>query len=206
MDDFVHAILVTARGEVASGKTLQKVNTHPVGVKWYEIEQSNPEWRGVVWQDPADPDRYWLVSAGKHQEDGGNDFWKRLARIQDLFTLQPTDDDYKRHALEEPLRQAASFGRDAQEMCKAALSALGVIQRKHLFGADVELVISDLGGGGLIKVGITVRGSAHADIPIVVLRAVCPFVGDDDWLWDPADDVAGDMRYETLCEFGEIRT
>ena len=206
LDVFTVPMLATARAEVNSGKTLETVNTHPEGVTWLEIEQGEPCWRGVVWQDPNDSDLYWLVAAGKHQEDSGNDFWKRLERVADLFTRQPTDDDFKRLRLEGPAREAASCRRDAQEVRLAAASRLGQKHAKTLFGARVELVIDDLGGNaGQVRVGITVRGPAHEDVPVIVLRALCPFIPDEEW-WVPRPDdaVAGDMHYETLWELSAL--
>lgn len=154
LDSFTVPILATARAEISSGKALEPVKTHPEGVSWLEIEQAAPCWRGVVWQDPSDPDLYWLVSAGKHQEDGGKDFWKRLGRVSDLFTRQPTDDDFERLRLEGPAREVASYRRDAEEVRLAAASRLGQKHSMMLFGAHVELMIDDLSGGaGQVRSG-----------------------------------------------------
>lgn len=206
-----HRMIETARSAVNSGKELETVMTHPEGVVWLEIEQRDPEWRGVVWKDDQEKDLYWLVTAGKHQEDSGNDFWRKLARAQDLDKRQPNEDDRARLKLEEPARIVARDTRTAKEMMLRATSHLGSVQRELIFGVDVEVRVTDLGDQvDSVLVGLTIRGKVQPEVEALILRTLVPGsnpdpVNGNDWA--PAHSetgVVGEQKWETYWEHSEL--
>lgn len=207
-----HRILETARALLSSGRELEVVrDTHPDGVVWLEVEQHAPEWRAVIWCDDDDPQQGWLVAAGKHQADSGNDFWAKLERVKDLATFQPTKDDRKRFDLEAPTRETARDLRSAKEMTLRAASDLGVVQKEELFGAAVEVVVTRLDPDiDSVLVGITVRGAVEPQVEALIMRSLVP--GSDpnpvdgrDWVFVERDErVLGDTFWEMYCEHSEL--
>lgn len=142
--------------------------------------------RGALWQD--EDGTWWLVAAGRRQDDGSGDFYQAISGYGDNSDpLAPTQADRTYHRYEAAYIAECDADRDAQtKIIRLVLDAAadpGVAYTVKVFGATVTIVIDpEDDDSGMLSMSFDFTSfEERGRFPVDVIGFVPGYESIDDW-------------------------
>lgn len=185
--DVSHAVLDKAN-TIASDENALRERIETITDR-YVIKVKTGDRRAALWRDDAGT--WWLLAAGRRQDDGPGDFYRRLERLsKDSTPIAPTDDDLRYQRLEVAYQAELRKEQAAQARLLAALLIAarepGSAHSVEIFGAVVSISVLPDEGCFILDMRWEFAQFDEQDrFPADVLAMVPAHASIDDWESQP---------------------